>query len=136
MSVLQTNPLASHTHLLKKLGVDVDAGVNGGRKRLDGPSRVQGVDPDIQQVQLLCGEHLVPRGAKLEQALPRVFVHLQQRTGLGPRKQARAGEKHHSSCSTSLCRKKLPNPPPDISSTRLHTGGHAQQATDRHTGGR
>lgn len=67
----------AHTHLFEELGVDVDAGVDGGRQRLDGPRRVHRVDLHVKRIQLLGREHVVPGGAQLEQGLSSVFVHLQ-----------------------------------------------------------
>lgn len=67
----------THTHLFEELGVDVDAGVDGGRQRLDGPRRVHRVDLHVERVQLLGREHVVPGGTQLEQGLSSVFVHLQ-----------------------------------------------------------
>lgn len=68
---------AAHTHLLKELGVDMDAGVDSGWQRLDRPRRVQWVDPHVQRIQFLQGEHLVPCRAQLEQTLSGVLIHLQ-----------------------------------------------------------
>lgn len=69
--------VAPHTHLFQKLGVDMNAGVDSGQQRLDWPSWVQRLDPNIQRIQLLQGEDVVPRRAQLEQTLPRIFIHLQ-----------------------------------------------------------
>lgn len=67
----------ARTHLFEELGVDVDAGVGGGRRQLDGPRWVHRVDLHVKRVQLLGREHVVPGGAQLEQGLSSVFVHLQ-----------------------------------------------------------
>lgn len=55
----------------------MNAGVDGGRQRLDGPGRVHRVDPDVQRVQFLQREHVVPCRAQLEQTLSGIFIHLQ-----------------------------------------------------------
>lgn len=67
----------ARTHLFEELRVDVDAGVGGGRRQLDGPRWVHRVDLHVKRVQLLGREHVVPGGAQLEQGLSSVFVHLQ-----------------------------------------------------------
>lgn len=67
----------ARTHLFEELGVDVDAGVGGGRRQLDRPRWVHRVDLHVKRVQLLGREHVVPGGAQLEQGLSSVFVHLQ-----------------------------------------------------------
>lgn len=56
--------------------MDAGGGVEVVRQWLDGPGRVQGVDPDVQGIELLEREDVVPGGAQLEQALPGVLIHL------------------------------------------------------------